>query len=235
MKMNKSLLTNLASLSLILVGQFSPYYGQTIKTMGLYSFSGAITNWLAIHMLFEKIPFLYGSGVVTVRFQEFKVGIRNLVMNQFFTQENFEKFLDSSAQAFAHIDQNKVISQIDMDRIFNGLKEAIMQSPFGPMLGMLGGENALNNLRPFFEERFIEILKDMLSDENFLHSLTEGAGKNSQILEQVESIVNQRLDELTPQMVKEIIQNMIREHLGWLVVWGGVFGAVIGLISTLFN
>ena len=33
--------------------------------------------------------------------------------------------------------------------------------------------------------------------------------------------------------VKEIIQEMIRSHLGWLVVWGGVFGAVIGLVSTL--
>jgi hypothetical protein len=30
-------------------------------------------------------------------------------------------------------------------------------------------------------------------------------------------------------MVKEIIQTMIRQHLGWLVVWGGVFGGLIGL------
>ena len=26
---------------------------------------------------------------------------------------------------------------------------------------------------------------------------------------------------------------MIDEHLGWLVVWGGVFGGLIGLISGL--
>ena len=36
-------------------------------------------------------------------------------------------------------------------------------------------------------------------------------------------------------MVKEIIQKMIKEHLGWLVVWGGVFGAVIGLVSTVIQ
>lgn len=30
-------------------------------------------------------------------------------------------------------------------------------------------------------------------------------------------------------MVKEIIQKIIREHLGWLVVWGGVFGRLISL------
>ena len=36
-------------------------------------------------------------------------------------------------------------------------------------------------------------------------------------------------------MVKEIIQEMIRSHLGWLVVWGGVFGAVIGAVVLLFK
>ena len=34
-------------------------------------------------------------------------------------------------------------------------------------------------------------------------------------------------------MVKTIVQDMIREHLGWLVVWGGVFGGLIGLLTTL--
>jgi hypothetical protein len=29
---------------------------------------------------------------------------------------------------------------------------------------------------------------------------------------------------------------MIRKHLGWLVVWGGVFGGIIGLaVSALQN
>jgi hypothetical protein len=28
---------------------------------------------------------------------------------------------------------------------------------------------------------------------------------------------------------------MIAKHLGWLVVWGGVFGGIIGLIAALSN
>jgi hypothetical protein len=28
---------------------------------------------------------------------------------------------------------------------------------------------------------------------------------------------------------------MIREHLGWLVVWGGVFGGLIGLLAASLN
>jgi Na+/H+ antiporter NhaD/arsenite permease-like protein len=33
-------------------------------------------------------------------------------------------------------------------------------------------------------------------------------------------------------MTKEIIEDMIKEHLGWLVVWGAVFGGLIGLIGA---
>ena len=40
-----------------------------------FALSGGITNWIAIHMLFEKIPF-YGSGVIPKRFEEFKTGIK---------------------------------------------------------------------------------------------------------------------------------------------------------------
>ena len=34
-------------------------------------------------------------------------------------------------------------------------------------------------------------------------------------------------------MVKEIVQNIIKEHMFWLVVWGAVFGGLIGLVSAL--
>jgi len=32
-------------------------------------------------------------------------------------------------------------------------------------------------------------------------------------------------------MIKDIIDN----HLGWLVIWGGVFGGFIGLIASFIN
>ncbi len=45
-------------------------------------------------------------------------------------------------------------------------------------------------------------------------------------------IIDQRLNELTPQLIKEIAQKMIKENLGWLVILGGVFGGLIGLVSA---
>lgn len=230
--MNKSLITNLISIALIIVGYLSPVYSDQIKTMGLYSFSGAITNWLAIHMLFEKIPFLYGSGIITEQFEEFKLGIKSLIMNQFFTQENFEKFMDSNSGSLIKIEEEAIFKSIDFDKIFYKLKMAIIESPFGAMLGMFGGEEALEPLKPQFEGKFKEIIKDLIEDDNFIKNLTQSSEEDNLLLSNVKDIVDQRLDELTPNMVKDIIQEMIRVHLGWLVVWGGVFGAIIGMVTT---
>jgi hypothetical protein len=232
--MNKSLITNLFSIVLIVIGKFAPVFSEQIMTMGLFSFSGAITNWLAIHMLFEKVPFLYGSGIVTERFQEFKAGIRNMIMNQFFTKENFEKFMNSNKSSFMDIESDAIIKSINFDNVFSKLKAGIVESPFGGMLGMMGGEAALDPLKPIFEIKFNEIIHDMFNDDNFIQNITKNSGSSTGMGESIESMVDARLDELTPKMVKDIIQEMIREHLGWLVVWGGVFGALIGLATTLF-
>ena len=55
--------------------------------------------------------------------------------------------------------------------------------------------------------------------------------KPEEIIGKIEYLVIQRLNELTPDMVKKIVQDMIHQHPGWLVIWGGVFGGFIGLIT----
>jgi uncharacterized membrane protein YheB (UPF0754 family) len=70
---------------------------------------------------------------------------------------------------------------------------------------------------------FKKSLQDTLNNGDISEDLTT----------KIDDVVKQRLDELNPTMVKEIVQKMIKEHLGWLVVWGGVFGGLIGLISSL--
>src|SRR5690349_21611312 len=69
---DKSFLTNAISVVITVAGYYSPIASQAIFDMGIFALSGAFTNWIAIYMLFEKVPFLYGSGVVPNRFEEFK-------------------------------------------------------------------------------------------------------------------------------------------------------------------
>jgi len=91
--MNKSVITNLLALTFVLVGFLTEVaFKEVILSIGLFALAGGLTNWIAIHMLFEKIPFLYGSGVISARFEDFKFGIHELVMQQFFSKENLDKF-----------------------------------------------------------------------------------------------------------------------------------------------
>ena len=61
---NKSLVTNLVSILIIFIGYFYKDEYSFILMTGVFALSGSVTNWIAVHMLFEKIPFLYGSGVI---------------------------------------------------------------------------------------------------------------------------------------------------------------------------
>ena len=219
---NKSLTTNLVALVIIAIGYTSPVYSEIIYMTGLFALSGGVTNWLAIHMLFEKVPFFYGSGVIPSRFKEFKLGIKQLVMNEFFTPENIETFMGKQSEAFA----TDMKDAIDFDRVFAGLVEAIEGSSMGSMLGMLGGEKALEPLKVPVTMKLQEIMLEM---KNTASAASEEKSLTSSLLFRVEQIVDQRLDELTPVQVKNIIQEMIRKHLGWLVVWGGAVGGFIGL------
>ncbi len=234
--MNKSIITNFIGLLLILIGYTQKQ--EIILTVGMFAFSGAITNWLAIHMLFEKVPGLYGSGVIPARFEEFKAAIQSMMMDQFFTDENIDKFLSSSGGIQPDLHLAPVIEKVDLSPAFDDLVDVIMKSSFGGMLGMMGGQEALMPLREPFIEKMKSSLVAMTKTEEFaelLKSEIEQPEVLSDIKSKVSTIITTRLEELTPQMVKEIVQEMIKKHLGWLVVWGGVFGGVIGYLTTLIN
>jgi len=235
--MNKSLATNLISVACIVAGYFSPVHNELILTVGLFATSGAITNWLAIHMLFEKVPLLYGSGVIPNRFEEFKAAIHKLIMGQFFTLENVAGFFEAQTEDIASsFNPDPVIEVVNYDRIFDGFLEAVVQSQFGSMLGFIGGVSALEPLKEPFEAQMRKEIRDILGSPDFMTAIQQGMGEENvteEIIEKVDNIVSKRLDELTPELVKQIIQEMIREHLGWLVVWGGVFGGLIGLATAL--
>lgn len=242
MSLDKSLLTNIIALALVVVGYVLPHEAAPwLLSIGLFALSGSVTNWLAIYMLFERVPGFYGSGVVPLHFEEFKRGIRKLIMQQFFNQENIDKFLHSSGDLGASFDAElvKLINKLDLEKAFESLLDVIMASSFGGMLGMLGGRDALNGLKEPFVTRMKEYFLGVVDSADFKESLTSsianaGADKAS-LLGKIEHVVESRLEELTPQLVKEIVQAMIKKHLGWLVVWGGVLGGIIGFLVVLIQ
>ena len=223
--MNKSIVTNLSALIITIIGTFSPYYSEQILTAGLFALSGSITNWLAVHMLFEKVPLLYGSGIIVKRFEDFKLGIKNLIIEEFFKKNSFENLFKDDL-----IDKNKILEEINYDKIFDKFIESIEESSLGSMLKMVGGKKALEPLK----EPLIFKIKEIFSDfiEN---NLAKEKNIDNKLRDKIDKLINTRLEELSPQDVKIIIKNIIHKHLGWLVVWGGVFGFTLGLTISLIG
>ena len=225
--LNKSFITNFIALVIIVIG--ISIADQHIKNIGFYALSGALTNQIAIYMLFEKIPFLYGSGIIPNKFESFKRAIKKMIMEQFFSANNLERFLNGDdIKKYA---KETISKKVDYNKIFDSFVEMLMTSKYGSMIDMfLGGKDALESLREPFIAKIDSNLDQMIADMNI-----DSSKISAQAKVKIEKVIDSRLKELAPDMVKELIQKIIREHLGWLVVWGGIFGGIIGLIASFIS
>jgi len=233
MQISKSLMTNIISILLIGLAFILPSFLQKpILNTGLYALSGALTNWLAIYMLFEKVPFLYGSGVIEQNFEAFKKAIHKMIMEQFFSSQNIQNFLMNEEMK---IDLSPMIESADISPAFEAVKATVMESKIGGMLSMFGGESLLDSYKEPFNEKLKAALISLVRSQKFHEDLQQHLQKSSlqsDLIASIDNIVSKRLDELSPKMIKELVQTLIKEHLGWLVVWGGVFGGLIGFAAS---
>ena len=215
--MTTNMLTTLVAVLITVIGYVVPN-GDIIFSIGVFACSGAITNWLAIHMLFYRVPGLYGSGVIPRNFQAFRDAIRHLLLQEFFTTDNIKRLVADSVATLS----------IDVDVTFERLCDAIVASPMGNMLAMVGGRSALEPLKPNVTATLEELIQEISDGFDNAYAINDLKDKSEQIIEM-------RLAELTPETVRDILQQMIAKHLGWLVIWGGVFGGALGLIFGLYR
>jgi len=73
------------------------------------------------------------------------------------------------------------------------------------------------------------IIEDFITENKANNNNSESTAS---LLLKIENILDARLADLSPEDIKLIIQKMIKEHLGWLVVWGGFFGGLLGLVLS---
>ncbi|MDD5159599.1 MAG: DUF445 domain-containing protein [Sulfuricurvum sp.] len=229
--MDKGWLTNGISLGLVgLSYTVDGMEANILRSAGLFALSGAVTNQLAIHMLFEKVPFLYGSGIILDRFESIREALKKLIMEQFFTPEKIESFVQSQERT---IDLSPIIEQTDFTPAYNALVRSVMDSSLGGMIGMFGGEAMIAKLKEPFLEKIKLSTIEISQSESFMNALNTHLHQgSSHLASTIDQIVESRLAELTPVMIKEMLFGLMKEHLGWLVVWGGVFGGAIGIMSA---
>jgi len=145
-------------------------------------------------MLFEKVPYLYGSGVIPDRFEEFKHSIKQLMMEQFFTTQNIEQFIETEEQQGGKLlNLQPLLDAVDYDKIYEGLVSSIMESSFGGMLMMMGGTEALVPLKEPFTEKMRVTLLDMVESDNFKAALQHGLNAHKigeDIVSKIETVID---------------------------------------------
>ncbi len=231
----KKVITYLVSASAAAIGWWLSQ--DIVMSAGLFAFSGAITNGLAIHMLFERVPLMYGSGVIAANFEGFKQALHDVMMTEFFSEENLTQWMEGKTSGEApSVDMLPLLETVDLSPAFDSLVTVVEQSKFGGMLGMFGGVAVLESLRePFttsLRNRLVMISETPEFQAQLKAQLT-GEEQSAMLREKIAQVVETKLDTLTPERVKTIVQTLINEHLGWLVIWGGVFGAFFGVLAAL--
>ena len=103
--------------------------------------------------------------------------------------------------------------------------EMLKEVPTGMMVRMAGTE-MLKPLIQQFMGGLIERLGPVAEER-----MREDAFDIPRLRTQVDQLLETKLEELTPEVVKRMMEKVMRKHLGWLIVWGNVFGGLIGLAS----
>jgi len=209
--------------------------GRYILAFGLFGFAGGITNWLAVKMLFDEIPGVYGSGIIPKQFKQIRNTIKEMIMDTFFEPAFLQKQLSQKLGSLISAEQIEkallgMLEAPEFDAAINQKLQEISSTPMGTMIKMAGitAASIKPMLKPFISGisgRVAPMVSDIVNG---------GADAGSPIMrlrDEVNRLMEERLQELTAQRVKGLIEAVMRAHLGWLVVWGNIFGGFLCVIS----
>ena len=92
-------------------------------------------------------------------------------------------------------------------------------------------QDAIDSLKAEFVKKIKNELKNIDEDQKKSIIPINEEEIAQDLVNRVKLLVRNRLEELTPKDVKEIVYKLMREHLGWLVIWGAILGALMGIFS----
>ncbi|KAJ3439214.1 hypothetical protein M0812_15238 [Anaeramoeba flamelloides] len=213
--------------------------GEYFLAFGLFGFAGGITNWLAVKMLFDKIGYgkyyLPGSAIIPHRFKAIRETIKNTIMKTFFDEDYLNKYISkkfnelmSSNNLNIEDKLKNILESPKVEKIIDQKLDDLKNKPEGLVLVMMGIEPS--KLKPLILPFIVNAAKDFaplllsaFDPKKFI--------KIRKIRKELDKLMTEKLKELTPPIVKKLMEDVIRVHLGWLIVWGCVFGGFIGIIS----
>ena len=230
---HKGNVSNLISFSLLVGGWAATEKGLVagpwILAVGLFGFAGGITNWLAVKMLFDRVPLLYGSGVIPNRFEEIRAKIKELIMVHFFDEDHLKRNMEEGFGLLpeAHEVEFKLLELLQSDEVDQIIEKKLEEitSSVGAMIKLVGVDLVKSLVKDFLSGMAVELTLRLMEE------LKKMGPDMAAVRTKVDQLLTAKRKELTPPVVKGMMEDVMRKHLGWLVVWGNVFGGAIGLLS----
>lgn len=207
---------------------------RVIRSIGVFGFFGGIVNWLFIELLFRKIFCLYGSGVIMNYYDDIISGLRSIVLDILFDSSKLKEFFsgkNKKIQTMLQLDQQfEALLKSEATQIVINKKIAeLISSPQGYILVNMGVNiDQLKNVIKNHVDSFIKDISKTINERLRVPGITDG-GLKSEII----SILEPRLVRLNPTEVNKIVAVMLRKHLSWLIIWGNLFGGLLGLLSEV--
>ncbi len=210
-------------------------------------------GWAAV-ATFGWRALLVGSGVIPARFREIRTKIRQLIMTHFFEPGSLEQYFREHRADFdprrylrgrsdglglipSLLEDNwdKIASAQMLEPILDRQIQKLVDSPMGGVLVMMGIENVKPAVAQFVAGLLGQVKENAIQavgglDVDFTSYLDEHR-MALDVCRHVEGLLESKLQQLDAQRVKRLLEEVIRRHLGWLVLWGNVFGGLLGLVS----
>ena len=227
-----------------------------ILATGMFAFSGGITNSLAVKMLFDRVPGLVGSGVIPGRFREIRRKMRELILAHFFDPAHLRSFFQNHraefslgrylkgggsqggiVTGFVEKQWDSMASPQVLEPLVDRQIEKLLDSSIGGLIEMVGVSTVKPAVSQFVGGLVAGLKDKVLEASRRLEENVQLEVDEERVLEDVrrtvDGLLEEKLEQLDAPRVKRMMEDVIRHHLGWLVVWGNVFGALIGLVSLL--
>ncbi|KAJ7360616.1 hypothetical protein OS493_015724 [Desmophyllum pertusum] len=190
---------------------------KVLTAAGLFGFTGGVTNWLGIKLIFNRIPGVFFSGAITKNFATAKKLIANFILEAFF-------------QPFTNYQLERLVNSASAEEVINEQLDIFMGTPQGLRLRMLGVTKA--KLSPLVKPHLLNLKSHIVP---LLLSTVESVELlNADYLrEQIVDLISTRTHELSAQQVKLLVKDAVYRHLSWIVFWGSVLGAIVGCAAEL--
>lgn len=185
------------------------------------AFTGWVTTWIAIKMLFHprkpiKIFGLTIQGIFPKNQQEIAIKLGQVVSRELLSFEEIEEKI-TSAENLEKL-KPEIEKHID-DFLRNKLKEVF------PMISMFIGEKTIGQLKEAFLNELQSLFPVLM--KSYMNKLQHDLN--------LERIVIEKVANFSTEKLEDILDQITRKEFKFLEIIGGLFGLLIGLIQVLIT